>query len=279
MYQSNLTCCIKANGRILRESGDLVTLPFQSEYSVLIRNLNSVRVQVSVSVDGTNATEGTRLIIAPNSSLELERFIKGGNLNAGNKFRFIERSADVEKHRGIGSDDGLVRVEAWRELVTVRVPVPRVEYYDYPAPTPRPYWPLPHWPYYGPYYGSNTTGGIVSGQGAGDSILRACNFTQSANTCNVSADSSVPEVERSASDIGITVPGSESRQQFYSTSGFPLETQSTVIVLRLRGQVGMVPVVKPITSSVKPKCGSCGKVSKSGVEFCPKCGTALVAYA
>ena len=85
--------------------------------------------------------------------------------------------------------------------------------------------------------------------------------------------------EQSMSDIGITVPGSESRQQFYSTSGFPLETQSTVIVLRLRGQVGMVPVVKPITSSVKPKCGSCGKVSKSGVEFCPKCGTALVAYA
>ena len=143
VYSQNLTACIKVNGQILRESGDLVTLPFGSEYAIYLKNLNSVRVQVSVSVDGQDATEGTRLIIAPNSSLELERFIKSGKLNAGNKFRFIERTAGIEKHRGVGPDDGLVRVEAWREIVTQRVPVPRVEYY--PVPTPYPVYPKSPW--------------------------------------------------------------------------------------------------------------------------------------
>jgi hypothetical protein len=81
------------------------------------------------------------------------------------------------------------------------------------------------------------------------------------------------------SDIGITVPGSESHQQFINVVGFPVETQSTVIVLRLRGQVGEVPVVTPVTVSSKATCTSCGKASKGDVQFCPRCGTALVAYA
>ena len=95
-----------------------------------------------------------------------------------------------------------------------------------------------------------------------------------------------PETERASVEIfeqslsvGITVPGSESRQQFVNVAGFPLETQSTVIVLHLRGQVGAVPVVKPITVKARPQCSSCGKVNKAGTEFCGKCGTALVVYA
>ena len=74
MYSEKLIACIKVNGQILRESGETVTLPFNSEYSIYLKNLDSVRIQASISVDGQDATEGTRLIINPNSSLELERF-------------------------------------------------------------------------------------------------------------------------------------------------------------------------------------------------------------
>ena len=80
MYNDKVVAAIKVNGQVLRESGDTVILPFGCEYSILAKNLNSVRAQISVSVDGQDATEGTRLIIAPNGSVELERFIRAGNL-------------------------------------------------------------------------------------------------------------------------------------------------------------------------------------------------------
>ena len=57
------------------------------------------------------------------------------------------------------------------------------------------------------------------------------------------------------------------------------QKQPILIVLHLRGQVGAVPVVKPITVKARPQCSSCGKVNKAGTEFCGKCGTALVVYA
>lgn len=277
VYSQNVTTCIKVNGQILRESGDLVTLPFGAEYSVYIRNLNSVRIQATISVDGQLATEDRKLIVEPNSSLELERFIKGGNLNAGNKFRFIARTEEIEKHRGIGSDDGLVRVEAWREI-------PPVQWYSLYSQA-------------GVSFGVNgPQGGILRGMGmnmtggAQASVSNASastggwqhvnsNKMSRARETERSINSSVIFEQQSLSDVGITVPGSESRQQFIDVVGFPVETQSTVIVLRLRGQVGEVPVVRPVTVKAKPACGSCGKINRAGMQFCGRCGTALVVYA
>src|SRR5574343_489084 len=111
MYSSKLVVAIKHNGRVLREHGDLVRIPFGSEYSIFIKNKNSVRCLVSVEIDGQDATEGIRLIVPANGSVDLERFIKNGNMNAGNRFKFIERTEKIEQHRGIGAEDGLIRVE------------------------------------------------------------------------------------------------------------------------------------------------------------------------
>ncbi len=101
---------MKVNGQVLRETSNSVKIPFGSEYSVLLRNLHSVRALAKVSIDGQEASSGW-LIANPNSSFELERFIRNDNLETGNRFKFIERTAAIEKHKGIGSDDGLVRVE------------------------------------------------------------------------------------------------------------------------------------------------------------------------
>lgn len=135
VYSQKLVACIKVNGQILREDRDTVTIPFGAEYSLYLKNLNSVRVQVKVSVDGQDATEGTWLIIQPNSAIELERFIKGGNLNRGNRFKFIERTGKIEKHRGIGGEDGLIRIEYQTEKILpkpIHVPVVHYDYYVRP---------------------------------------------------------------------------------------------------------------------------------------------------
>ena len=88
VYQNKLVACVKVNGQVLRESGEnTVTLPFGSEYSVFLKNLNSVRAIARVSIDGKDTTEGTWLIVPANGTLELERSILNGNFDSGNRFR------------------------------------------------------------------------------------------------------------------------------------------------------------------------------------------------
>lgn len=260
MYSDKIVAAIKVNGRVLRENGDTVTLPFGAEYSILLKNLNSVRAQVSVSVDGKDATDGSKLIIAPNSSINIERFIKNGNLQAGNRFKFIERSSEVEAHRGIGEEDGLIRVEAWREYVRPFVPIPQY----YPTYPPYPRWRRPQ-PFWGGGMRVARRPGPVMAKGARPQ-MRSLNTTYGASA----------GMEKERGDTGITVAGSESRQQFYASRGFEVEPNSAVIVLRLRGSVEGIPVAEPVTVDFKPTCTTCGKANPANSQFCGACGTALI---
>lgn len=292
MYSNKAVASVKVGGKILRENSGVVTLPFGSEYSVLLKNLSSRRAMVKVSVDGQDATEGTKLIVGPNKSIDLERFIRNGNLKEGNKFRFIERTSEIEEHRGIKEDDSLVRAEFWFEKEVIDVPTVRHHYYDewhpvrdywYPY---KPYYPYyPYWPYNNGVTWTRNSGNSLSG-GWGD--VSNSQFTQSGNlgSAQKSASSGVLRAmscstqsfevsEASANDTGITVPGSKSDQKFYSASGFDTENGSTVIVLQLRGSVGDKSVSQPVTVDTKPVCSTCGKTNKATDSFCGKCGTAL----
>ena len=105
MYTANVVAVVKVNGQVLRENSDTVTLPFGSEFSLLVKNLNSVRIQFSVSIDGKDATDGTKLIVGPNSNIELERFVRNGNLQAGCPNRLgigLSSSNGRRKWRNIG---------------------------------------------------------------------------------------------------------------------------------------------------------------------------------
>lgn len=266
VYQNKIVLAVKARGKVLRERDGVVTLPFGEEYSLLIKNLHSVRIQVKASIDGDDVTEDTRLIIDPNSEMELERFIRNGNMKAGNRFRFIERSAAVEAHRGIKADDGIVRVETWVEHVQQFVNVPLVTYY--PDYRPWPYWPhdrrrQPR------HYGSND-------------FLRSSSLTSSAsgNQINYTATSSSAPAAfncnvNNLSEVGVTVPGSVSHQQFHTVMNFPVEPTSNVIVLQLRGTVGTVQVQEPLTVKAKTLCVTCGRSNKQTSKYCAQCGTAL----
>jgi hypothetical protein len=238
MYSNNFAVAIKVNGKVLRESGDSVSLPFGCEYSVFIKNLNSVRGQIQIAIDGEDVAG--KIIIRPNSSLELERFIRSGNLESGNRFRFIERTESVEAHRGVRIDDGLVRIEAWKERVYVRPIVAEPPGSDSPPFPPE----------------------------LGDLSAFFALSSSPGTTANSDASG------RTAP--GITVPGSESRQRFVTAQGFPLEDQSTVMVLRLVGCVGAVPIEQPVTVDIKPGCSTCGKKNRATNKFCDQCGTALV---
>jgi hypothetical protein len=267
VYKNNFVVSLKVGGKILRETSGITQLPFGSEYEILLKNLNSRRVMVKVSVDGQDATDGTKLIINPNSSVTLERFIKNGNLKSGNRFKFIERTSQIEEHRGIKEDDGLVRAEFWLEKEIVDIPVVREQYYD------RRY---PYYPWRSPLrYSTRSLGGNYqesmncSNQNVGNSILRSCNVVQ---TQSFNMD------ETFLNDSGITVAGSQSNQQFQSSWGFETESNSQVVVVQIKGKSGENPVSIPITVDLKPKCSTCGTTNKPNNKFCRECGTSLVIF-
>lgn len=236
MYSNRFIASVRVNGKILRENQGIVSLPFGAEYEILVKNMHSRRAMVKITVDGEDIGGGSRLIIGPNDSTVIERFIKNGNFSSGNKLKFIERTGGIEGHRGIKQEDGLIRCEFWVEkevpqeiqAKAMRAPMGRTG-----SSRSRPF---------RSFLEEETRGGAVM----------------------------------DFNDTGITVAGSESHQQFYSAQGFAVETNSHVIVLQLRGEVGGVAAVKPVTVDLKPVCSSCGKKNKPNVKFCADCGTALL---
>lgn len=273
MHNDKLVIALKVDGQVLRETGDTVALPFGREYSIFIKNLNSVRTQVSVSVDGQDALGGTKMILQPNSSIDLERFIKNGNFQSGNRFKFIERTAAVEAHRGVGAEDGLVRVEQWREIALYQeAQVSRVEHHYHHQPS----WSVRLWPNGSPMiYGmtsGNSTG--IGGQSVASASYEVERGAAAKSASNILRGQGFNTA--SANTAGITAAGSQSNQAFQSVFGFPLESQSAVAVLKLIGHKGKLRVAKPVTVKAKPTCVSCGLKNAPKNTFCSGCGTALV---
>ena len=298
MYQNKLAVAIKHNGKILRETKDIVHLPFGSEFSVLVKNLNSKRVKFTLSIDGTNALDDTEIIVNANSETEIKRFIRNGNMDEGNAFKFIERTSAIENGpRGIKVDDGVVRVEFWFEQDKPEIKINDI------------YWEKHHYrdiyqqPFYmnnitrsgwGPLMGSTGVSGSlgdavytkgVSASIARGDILNQVSQVNASYSATSASSQSLSDVVKSAdainkasmpvNDIGITVPGSKVEQKFTTVFGFLSEANSHTIILRLVGVVGEVEVTKPITVAHKPTCTTCGRVNKANSKFCTDCGTSL----
>lgn len=284
MYQSHLVCAIKVGGKILREQGDTVLVPFGSEYTVFLKNLSAVRMQVKINIDGKDATEGTWLVIAPHAVMELERYIHNGNMARGNRFKFIERTGDIEAHRGIGAEDGLIRVEYKKELV-VRKVLTTTEYVYPSCPQVWPTYPKYPWDRRRPHCGGGDgrLGNVgqrslrrpsASASSGGSSAFLG--HTQAMNSASVQeAGGAAAPFEEQHTDAGITVAGSESGQQFSYVPNFTTEDHADVIVMRLRGIVAGKVVEQPVTVDRKVTCVTCGTSSKGHASFCSKCGTAL----
>lgn len=302
MYKNRFAVAIKHNGKILREQKDLVLLPFGSEFTVLVKNLNSRRAKFTLHIDGTDVLDGTEIIVNANSEVELKRFIRNGNMTEGNAFKFIERTAAIEDGpRGIKVDDGVVRVEYWfeQEAPTYTKTIHTTEHW-HQYPYRKSYWDAPYsLPMGGPYYSSNTTStnaagdmiqsaslggavpkatkGIMRGMSAnatGGATLQSSNavFTNSVAASTPTMDSNAVH---DANEAGITVPGSKVSQSFQTVYGFNSETKSEVIILRMAGVVGAIEVAAPVTVKTKNICSTCNHTNKATAKFCSQCGTSL----
>ena len=256
MFKNNFIAVVKNNGKILREIDGSVKLPFGSEYSILLKNKDSRKAVVSVSIDGESVTEN-RIIVDGSSDAELFGFLEGNRVR--NKFKFIQKTDEIVRHRGDKADDGIVTVEYWFEerVETVRQKFETTwgKPYTYKWYDANPYIPRDYTISYG-------TGGVSSG-------INNCTATY---TCSSLALNNVSQ------DEGITVKGSEVNQDFIYGSTNRLEDQSSVINIILKGhhEYGIDPIRVPLTTSQKIQCPTCGRMAKSSVKYCSNCGTYLM---
>ena len=297
MYQSKLVASLKANGKILREFKDTVYIPFGSEYSFLIKNLHTQRAVVNIFIDGEEVVEGG-LVVDAGREVDLERYVKNGNLKAGNKFKFIERTGAIEDHRGVKLEDGLVRIEFQYEAVK-----PVSMWNNQPVYTARDFFKSSEFQGVTDKY--STTGGTGWLQASGATystnvggVMRGVDFSNG-ETVKAQASAAVNNymVQNNIStssanvhdgmatmdsynDVGITVPGSKSKQSFETVTMGIMEAEKHSIVLKLLGETpDNKPVTKPVTVDRKQKCDTCGKVNKAHAKFCVECGTALEIFA
>ena len=290
MYGNKLATAIKVNGKVLREFKDTVYIPFGSEYSILLKNLHTTRAVVNVFIDGENAVPGG-LVVDPGREVDLERWIKNGNLSEGNRFKFIERTAAVEEGpRGVKLEDGLIRIE--HEFEQAR---PIIWNTSTTTTT---------WPYYPPgvrssdFYGSTGVSGSLGSTYNVNGVLRSADFSKgeqvramaSSAVASYCADNGIVNksevhdgmatMDCSFNEVGITVPGSKSEQKFTNVTMGPMEGVKHSMVIKLLGDLGdNKPVVSPVTVKHKPKCVTCGKQNKAHAKFCVECGTALEIFA
>src|SRR5574343_314085 len=105
VYNKKMVAVVKVEGKILwDEDCGNVYLPYGTEYSLMIKNMESRKALVKISIDGQLICEGG-FIILPNTSIEIERYVS--DLNKGNRFKFIEKTQQIKEHRGDKIDDGL----------------------------------------------------------------------------------------------------------------------------------------------------------------------------
>jgi hypothetical protein len=283
MYNSKLVASIKANGKVLREFKDTVYVPFGSEYSILLKNLNTVRALINIYIDGDNIVPGG-LVLNAGQEIDLQRAIRNGNMNEGNKFKFIERTGKIEDHRGVKIEDGLIRVEFQFEKVYKRQDGIQWNTTTLGSIDYSPSWQPTSMDSYSSGILRNTTTSTpksITGTAAcADMSYSATSMAVGSATINASSTMLQSFNAAPQTETGITVAGSKSEQKFVTVGNFTCEPKKHNIILKLLGETEDNKAIRePITVKAKPKCTTCGKQNKATAKFCNECGTALVIYA
>lgn len=261
VYSSNFVVALKSKGKVLRERQDEVYLPFGSEFSVLLKNLDDRRAVVTVEIDGRDVLDGEEIVIDGNSDLELQGFMDGNTVKR--KFRFIEKNKEISEFRGDFPEDGIVKVK-------VRHEISRPPYIVWSPPN---WFNTPDIPKKRSFTGDFPhqvlyTSHIGGGGGGGTSDLIGCTLNASCSIQN-SVESKVEN------DAGITVEGSKTNQYFFETRVGEL-TDPKTICLKIRGGHGEQKVTQPLYARRKIQCKYCGYKCQTNWNNCPGCGAAVI---
>ena len=243
MHRNNFVLAVKHNGKVLRESNGAIFLPFDSEYSLLLKNLwHNSKATAKVEIDGMNITNGQEFIIPPSSNIEIERFLLDGNLHTGKKFKFVH-SSNPNVSDPSNKENGKIQITFWCEFHPNYYMESSTTWYTQQVKDrtqdsiPQPYW----------------------------------------NTCSTNTYSTITSnmINCYANEQGATIEGNQSFQQFNSVSNFEKDPATeTIITLTLK------PTSQAITVDMTKRiyCPNCGVQNKWSNNYCCICGCRLNMY-
>ena len=218
-FQNGFVVSVVKDKKVFRESAEdgnrTVRLPFNSEYSLRIQNKNRVRAYAKVTIDGTDVHNG-KILLSPNSSIDLERFVLDGDLNKGRKLKFVSAGhSDVQDPTS--KDNGIIEVVFEKEVehifTTSGMGTANIKLGGTGTLT------------------SNSLGGILRGCSAkniGSAGVEGSTFQL--DSSNYSMD-----LCRETSDRGATVEGGNSNQQFSECNDWFQTCLPVSIKIQLRG--------------------------------------------
>jgi len=265
-YDSQFVICVLHNGHPVREINGTVSVPFNSEYKIRLKNKhNYLRAKARVWIDGRKTSNLGDFILKAGETLDLERFLDN-DLDSGNRFKCVPLS-DGRVNDPTDPSNGIIKVEFYRE----QEPFNNITITD-----PKPWKPTKPWD-------GNITGGMTydistvpftftSGGGGGT--------TCSTNVSNIQSSNFAGAVYVNA-DVGATVEGSISGQKFVYGEEFSTEFFPVTLTLKLKGIDFSQREAAEISRALdKPKvhkkvrfCAHCAKRrSRMADKFCPRCG-------
>jgi len=249
-YSNSYVAVVKdSNQKVLREIGGQVFLPFQSEYSLLLKNNNWHRSLCKVEIDGTDVLGGHGLIIGNHSSVDLERFIVDGDMSGGQRFKFVPLG-DSRVNDPSNSENGIVVVKFWKEVD----PPINLNIYNNTVRGNNTGNPPPH----DSFYYSAGTGDIIGG-------------TTTSNASLASFSCCLDSMDMQSAQAGATVEGSHSDQKFTTGEFRGEDGAPTVLRLKLVGRKASLTV----TGTKKKFCVRCGAGASFTDKFCRGCGSKL----
>ena len=269
MYKEGFVATIRSNGQILKEHKGNIYLPFNSEYTVYLKNTTDKDASVTISIDNLIVYEN--ILVEAKSSKNIKGF------EDGYAFKFIKMSNKIANHRGTTPLDGKIKIEfnykedSYSSILKELEKYSKKEYIPVPYPVPTRPWPRPYpydhpyYPWERPYIWSSRCNVWSSTDTSSETITWTKQGGTGSSGCGVGEYTTCCCAEQNY-DSGITTKGNFVNPTH--TKEVNWNSQVYCIEFTLKGNQG-----KPINTSTKIQCHVCG--TKAKTKFCGCCGTNL----
>jgi len=287
MYNNNFVASILVNGRISKEDGNVVKVPFGNEFAVRLRNKLNNPAAVDLYVNGTRVNQVGQLLIPANSHLDIDRWVFADKTDR--KLIFV-KSGDSRVSEPGESENGHVEARFYElndSIQTIETHIHHHDYWPYYIYVDRYYaYPKPYMPYIHPeiiwcdtgYTISNITlaGGRGRGTSAGSITLRSSSDLNTAvygsndtssyiaggmNSVCSSVSDNIALTSNGAVAEGDKVDTKKEFEKFNKPVGM-LKGTPTIMKLILQGY--SIPKSN--------KCKKCGNMKRTDDKFCSRCG-------
>lgn len=114
MFKNNVVISIKVGQNFLQDIESIVQIPFGTEYSVLIKNLNNKPINVKMFIDGKLNGIEKGFLVKEKESISINSFLDPSFRslnNTCNALKFINKSPELNSRRTENIEDSLLRFE------------------------------------------------------------------------------------------------------------------------------------------------------------------------